>query len=143
MSASRSQLRSFCTCSTQRAISRAPAKVHQKPPKQAKPLKPINLAPGIPRTELFVSLAEAGTAAISRRPTLVNEDAARDLVREWGIDKMHDAVVVEPFAGPGGISRALLELKNVKRVIAIEDSHRYSTVLQVSPLPTKQIDDTI
>lgn len=30
---------------------------------------------------------------------MINEDTARDLVREWGVDKMHDAVIVEPWAG--------------------------------------------
>ncbi|KAL8292604.1 hypothetical protein RQP46_001216 [Phenoliferia psychrophenolica] len=147
MSTSRAtpRLRSFCTCSVrsssesvprvndQRKPSRAPAKVHQKPAKPASattPKPPLPLGAGVPHTELFVKLAESGTAAIPRRPTLVNETAARELVREWGIDKMHDPVIIDAFAGPGGISRALLELKNVKRVISVEDSLRYMPHLQ-------------
>lgn len=105
------RLRSFCTCSIRsteaklstdappRKPTRHPAKVHQKPAKASPALKPVELGQGIPRTELFVKLAEAGSNAIARRPTLVNENAARDLVREWGIDKMHDPVVVDAFAG--------------------------------------------
>jgi hypothetical protein len=106
-----------------------------------------------PETELFAALA--GKSAINHRPTLINEDSCRDLVRAWGIDKMHDAVVLEPYAGkrscvklnvgdrrcahriglcagPGGLTRALLELPNVKRVIAVEEAVRYIPLLKVS-----------
>lgn len=177
MSVLRPRVRSFCSCSAPRTSrsdpsvltsaqrQRSPAKVLQSSaPKRVRVIKPIVLPAGVPRTELFLDLADRGVAAIARRPTLVNEDAARDLVREWGVDKMHDAVVVEPFAGqslvrrpfarrltlaraagPGGITRALLELKNVKRVISIEDSLRYNHHLRVrtfvllQPAPTPLI----
>lgn len=109
MSVLRPRLRSFCSCSSRRVSdltpaqqSRGPAKVLQKAPKKPKPPKPVALPAGVPHTELFLELADRGVSAIARRPTLVNEDAARDLVREWGVDKLHDAVVVEPFAGALG-----------------------------------------
>lgn len=39
------------------------------------------------------------TVPIVHRPTLVNEDSARDLVRAWGIDKMHDVTVMDVYSG--------------------------------------------
>ncbi|KAK4703779.1 hypothetical protein P7C70_g2443, partial [Phenoliferia sp. Uapishka_3] len=139
--------RSFCTCTPRQGVSQPPLKISRRPAAvhaKAKPprvykRKNVDLPPGVPPTELFLSLVQ-GAPAISGRPTLVNEDAARDLVREWGIDKMHDAVIVEPYAGPGGITRALLELKNVKRVISVEDAQRYTAYLR--ELRDKQEDPT-
>ena len=59
-----------------------------------------------PETELFAALR--GKSAINHRPSLINEDSCRDLVRAWGIDKMHDAVVLEPYAGePSSIGGTL------------------------------------
>ncbi|GAA5941654.1 hypothetical protein JCM1841_006918 [Sporobolomyces salmonicolor] len=116
--------RSFCSCApahtskVPRSARRTP--VNMEPPRIKHP-KP--LAPSVPKTELFTALTS--TPAIRNRPTLINEDSARDLVRAWGVDQMHDVTVVEPYAGPGGLTRAFLELKNVKRVIAIEDAFRY------------------
>ncbi|GAA5946009.1 hypothetical protein JCM10213_005447 [Rhodosporidiobolus nylandii] len=82
---------------------------------------------GAPQTELIAALAKV--PGVRARPTLVNEEAARELVRAWGVDKMHDAVVVDTWAGPGGLTRAFLELPNVKKVIALEDAHRYGPML--------------
>lgn len=39
--------------------------------------------------------------------------------------------------GPGGITRALLELKNVKKVIAIEEAFRYVPKLEVGSFPKR------
>ncbi|KDE03845.1 hypothetical protein MVLG_05668 [Microbotryum lychnidis-dioicae p1A1 Lamole] len=86
--------------------------------------------------ELFQAVS--AMSPVRSRPTLINLDSARDVVRAWGVDKMHDVVVVEPFAGPGGLTRAFLELPNVKRVIAFEDSFRYLPILQ--DLGTRQDD---
>jgi transcription factor 1 len=57
--------------------------------------KPLNS--NLPQTELFLNLVNVN--AITSRPTIINEDSARDLVRAWGIDKMHDPVIIEPYAG--------------------------------------------
>ncbi|GAA5868832.1 hypothetical protein JCM1840_005136 [Sporobolomyces johnsonii] len=117
--------RSFCSCAPARS-SKVPRSARQTPIKteipQIKTPRPI--PPSAPNTELFTALTT--TPAIRNRPTLINEDTARDLVRAWGVDKMHDVTVIEPYAGPGGLTRAFLELKNVKRVVAIEDAFRYT-----------------
>ncbi|GAA6002351.1 hypothetical protein JCM10207_001077 [Rhodosporidiobolus poonsookiae] len=80
-----------------------------------------------PSTELFEALKKV--PAVRTRPTIINEDSARELVRAWGVDRMQDVVVVDSYAGPGGLTRAFLELPNVKKVIAIEDAHRYAPML--------------
>ncbi|GJN89254.1 hypothetical protein Rhopal_002233-T1 [Rhodotorula paludigena] len=90
---------------------------------------PRRLPDGVPKTELFTGLTE--TPAVRGRSTLVNEESARALVKAWGIDRMQDVTVVEAYAGPGGITRALLELPNVKRVAAVEDAYRYYPFLEV------------
>lgn len=71
-------------------------------------------------------------APISRRPVISDVDYARDVVRAWGVDKLHDAVVIEPYAGAGALTRALLELKNVKRVVSIENASRFKTFITAS-----------
>lgn len=90
------------------------------------------LAASLPQTELFHNLRNI--TPITNRPVLINEDSCRDLIRGMGLDKIHDLVVIEPYSGPGGLTRALLELKNVKRVIAIENAWRYMPLLEVSIL---------
>lgn len=35
------------------------------------------------------------------------------------------------WIGPGGLTKAMLDLKNVKRVISIEEAFRYQPMLQV------------
>lgn len=42
-----------------------------------------------------------------------------------------DLAPLDPPAGPGGLTRAFLDLPNVKRVIAIEDAYRYLPFLDV------------
>ncbi|ORY92394.1 S-adenosyl-L-methionine-dependent methyltransferase [Leucosporidium creatinivorum] len=128
---SASSPRSFCICtprSAKKAISSSPS---FKDPAAATPRKHVKKPrSAVPQTELFMGLETV--PPISRRPTLINEDSARDLVRAWGIDKMHDATVLEVYPGPGGITRALLELPNVKKVIAIEEAFRYQPFLQAA-----------
>ncbi|KAM0748365.1 S-adenosyl-L-methionine-dependent methyltransferase [Meredithblackwellia eburnea MCA 4105] len=132
--------RSFCSCSTRQA----PKALKVNNVSGSTGHKLDNNTDG-PRTKRFKKVIKntgkglahdmAELPAVSRRVTLTDPDAARDLVREWGIDKMHDAIVVEPYAGPGGLTRALLELKNVKRVIAIEEAYRYRTYLEAALPP--------
>ncbi|SCV73270.1 BQ2448_7196 [Microbotryum intermedium] len=104
----------------------------RRPNARRKPVLPASLQ----NHELFQAVASM--ASVRSRPTLINLDSARDVVRAWGVDKMHDVVVVEPFAGPGGLTQAFLELPNVKRVIAFEDSFRYLPILD--DLRTRQDD---
>lgn len=59
--------------------------------------QPKKLPATYPQTELFRMLQSL--SAITRRPTLINEDSARQLVRAWGIDKMHDVTVIDAYAG--------------------------------------------
>ncbi|KAK4056030.1 hypothetical protein OIO90_003025 [Microbotryomycetes sp. JL221] len=82
----------------------------------------------LPQTELFQKCVNL--TPINHRPSLINDNSARDLVRAWGIDKMHDVTVLECYPGPGGLTRAFLELKNVKKVIAIEEAFRYHPLLE-------------
>ena len=49
---------------------------------------------------------------ISGRPSLINMDTARDLVRAWGIDKLHDAVVLDIYTGELGFSASRESLAN-------------------------------
>jgi hypothetical protein len=90
--------RSFCTCAprlAKKAISSSPS---FKDPSIPPPRKHVKKSRGpVPQTELFLGLE--GVAPISRRPTLINEDSARELVRAWGIDKMHDATVLDIYPG--------------------------------------------
>ncbi|KPV75450.1 uncharacterized protein RHOBADRAFT_43955 [Rhodotorula graminis WP1] len=98
--------------------------------KQVKTLsKPRPLAVGTPRTELFTGLTM--TPAVRGRSSLVNEASARAVVKAWGVDQMDGVTVVEAYAGPGGLTRAFLELPNVKRSIAVEDAYRYLPQLNV------------
>lgn len=88
--------RAFCTCSPRQAFvkgaRRNPNLIAHRTKRSGKPL-----STSLPQTELFHSLLDI--SAITSRPSLINEDTARDLVRAWGCDKMHDLVVVEPYAG--------------------------------------------
>jgi len=154
--------RFFCSCTPAQIqhlpnVSKEPVYVapNAKKPRKNASANPRKKAGQLkPETELFAALE--GKAAINHRPSLINEDSCRDLVRAWGIDKMHDAVILEPYAGkqhkfsvsgpvrrwdadvgcellgPGGLTRALLELPNVKRVIAVEEAVRYTPLLRVS-----------
>ncbi|GAA6042294.1 hypothetical protein JCM8097_000621 [Rhodosporidiobolus ruineniae] len=121
--------RSFCSCPSLRYPS-VPRPARAKPPSPAPRLKRgKSFPPSAPQTELFDLLDPV--PAVRSRPTLINEDSARDLVRAWGVDKMHDVTVVDCWAGPGGLTRAFLELPNVKKVIAIEESFRYKPMLDL------------
>ncbi|GAA5907825.1 RNA polymerase specificity factor [Sporobolomyces salmoneus] len=101
------------------------------PPKRKYP-KPLPLS--LPRSDELDFLAKV--PAIRNRPTLINEESCRALVRAWGVDKMGDDVtVVDTYAGAGGLSRAFLELPNVKRLITIEDAFRYNPIIRVSLSP--------
>ncbi|GAA6050191.1 hypothetical protein JCM3770_000446 [Rhodotorula araucariae] len=84
---------------------------------------PRALPAGAPATELFTGLVK--TPAVRGRSTLINEESAQGVVKAWGVDRMEGVTVVEAYAGPGGLTRALLDLPNVKRVVAIEDAFRY------------------
>ena len=42
-----------------------------------------------------------------------------------------DVTVVDTYSGAGGLTRAFLELPNVRKVIAIEDAFRYNNILRV------------
>lgn len=151
--------RLFCSCAPVLAKRTADSAVPSYVPKPGRKNAAKNPRPSLspkmyPDTELFQALKGEGITAINHRPTLVNEDSCRDLVRAWGVDKMHDVTVIEPYAGeqlavdgqqggvdadgaecgagPGGLTRALLELSNVKRVIAVEEAVRYTPYLKVS-----------
>lgn len=93
-----STTRSFCTCAprlAKKVISSSPSFKDPSVPAPRKHVKkPRN---PVPQTELFLGLE--GVPPISRRPTLINEDSARELVRAWGIDKMHDATVMDVYPG--------------------------------------------
>lgn len=153
--ASTSRSRLFCTCSAALAVSRASSRKTPSstgPPKRSSSKKPKVLAPHLPQTELFKACV--GLTPISHRPSLINQDTARDLVRAWGVDKMHDVTVMEVYPGEhpvyqvgrlteahrilargpgaGGLTRAFLELPNVKKVVCIEESLRYRPLLDVS-----------
>lgn len=116
-----------------------PSKLEKKAKKAAatkatgKPRKPrgFSVPKGLAPDNLFQQLKEKNVSGLLRRPSLANEHTARDLVREWGIHKMDNVTVVDAYAGPGAITRALLELSNVKKVIAIEESFRYQAFLEV------------
>ena len=111
-------VRGFCTCSARLQAATAQESTTLKPRRSTKPVSssssfkeptkpnPRKKRPStaketmqakLPQTELFQGLR--GTSPIAHRPTLVNEDSARDLVREWGIDKMHDVTVLEVYPG--------------------------------------------
>ncbi|GEM07353.1 dimethyladenosine transferase [Rhodotorula toruloides] len=81
------------------------------------------LPPGAPSTELFEWCRRI--PALRARPTLINEESAREIVRKWGVHEMQDVTVVDSYAGAGGLTRAYLELPNVKRVIVLEEAIRY------------------
>lgn len=90
--------RTFCTCRPL-LVSPRPSLLKSKPAPRY--VKPRPLSPAGPQTGLFVSTASI--PAIVHRPSLINEDAAGDLVRAWGLDKMHDVTVVEAYAGEWGL----------------------------------------
>ncbi|GAA5838940.1 hypothetical protein JCM11251_003743 [Rhodosporidiobolus azoricus] len=117
----------FCTCAPSFvAVSRParPTPLNLNPPvlKRGGKLKPN--APDGPLARALVKVP-----GVRGRPSLINEQAARDLVRAWGVHEMEDVVVVDCWAGPGGLTRAYLELPNVKKVICLEDAHRYDPML--------------
>lgn len=97
--------RYFCSC-TPRSIPQLPGVGKEPtytPPSAKKPRKNASPSPrkkaGLVTPESGLFAAVAGKTAINHRPTLINQDSCRDLVRAWGIDKMHDVVVLEPYAG--------------------------------------------
>lgn len=95
---SASATRSFCTCAPRLAQKVTSSSPSFKDPSIPAPRKHVKKPRSpVPQTELFLGLE--GVSPISRRPTLINEDSARDLVRAWGIDKMHDAIVMDVYAG--------------------------------------------
>lgn len=94
--------RSFCTCRPL-LVSPRPKPTTASPKPSPRYIKPRALSPTGPQTGLFVSTASI--PAIVHRPMLINEEAAGDLVRAWGLDKMHDVTVVEAYAGEWGRGR--------------------------------------
>ncbi|GAA6022265.1 hypothetical protein JCM11491_001687, partial [Sporobolomyces phaffii] len=110
--------------------------------KVARPARPTPPPKGPPKHKypraLPASLATsplveflATIPAIRNRPTLINDESCRDLVRAWGVERMGDNVtVVDTYAGAGGLSKAFLDLPNVTRVITIEDAFRYNPHLR-------------
>ncbi|GAA5899370.1 hypothetical protein JCM6882_009101 [Rhodosporidiobolus microsporus] len=119
--------RAFCSCPP--AHKGVPRPARQTPPKLETPTlkRGGKLKPNAPDEPLFRALAKV--PAIRGRPSLISETAARELVRAWGVHEMQDVVVVDSWAGPGGLTRAYLELPNVKKVICLEDAHRYDPML--------------
>ncbi|GAA5960736.1 hypothetical protein JCM3765_007310 [Sporobolomyces pararoseus] len=119
------------TSSTNRQIGKVsrparPTPLPTGPPKHRFP-KPLPLS--LPQTDLLKKLSHI--PAIRNRPTLINDETCRDLVRGWGVDKMGPNVtVVDTYAGVGGLTKAFLELPNVKKVVAIEDAFRYNNILK-------------
>lgn len=116
-----------------RQIGKVSRPARQKPLPTGPPVRkhPKPFPPLLPRTPTSRSLERI--PAIRNRPTLINGESCRDLVRAWGIDRMGENVtVVDTYAGAGKLSEAFLELENVKRVICIEDAFRYSPQLRVS-----------
>ncbi|BGP07928.1 hypothetical protein JCM10049v2_003773 [Rhodotorula toruloides] len=107
--------RSFSSSSVQLGVRAAP--------RPARLTKAKPLPPGAPKTELFELCRSI--PALRARPTLINEDSAREIVRDWGVHEMQDVTVVDSYAGAGGLTRAYLELPNVKQVIVIEEAVRY------------------
>ncbi|GAA5944919.1 RNA polymerase specificity factor [Sporobolomyces koalae] len=106
---------------------RPPTQVPSGPPQRKYP-KPLPLS--LPQTELLKQLSK--TPAIRSRPSLISDESCRELVRAWGVDRMggsgpdEGVTVIDTYAGPGGLTKAFLELPNVKRVITIEDAFRYN-----------------
>ncbi|GAA5878452.1 hypothetical protein JCM16303_002087 [Sporobolomyces ruberrimus] len=114
-----------------RQIGKVSRPARQKPLPTGPPVRkhPKPFPPLLPRTPTSRSLERI--PAIRNRPTLINGESCRDLVRAWGIDRMGENVtVVDTYAGAGKLSEAFLELENVKRVICIEDAFRYSPQLR-------------
>lgn len=97
---SSSRSRSVHTPLTSRQIGKVPRPARPTPlptgPPQRKYPKPLPLSLGH-QTELLKSLA--ATPAIRARPTLINEESCRDLVRAWGVDRMKDVTVIDTYAG--------------------------------------------
>jgi hypothetical protein len=92
-----SSRRSFCSCRP--LLIKLPRSARSNPPTPKEPVlqKGKAVRQDAPSSELFQQLAKV--PAVRNRPSLVNEDAARDLVRQWGVDKMEDVVVVDTWAG--------------------------------------------
>lgn len=109
--------RLFCSCAP-RWIQQVPGVGKEptytppsaKPPRKNKSANPRKKA-GSTRNDTELFAAVEGKTAINHRPTLVNEDSCRDLVRAWGIDKMHDAVILEPYAGQHSSKDILVGLR--------------------------------
>ncbi|KAM0787522.1 hypothetical protein ACM66B_003593 [Microbotryomycetes sp. NB124-2] len=122
-----------CTCGSvarRHASTQAQKRERAKTAATKRPRKLKPVPAHLPQTELFQMCANV--AAISHRPSLINDNSARDLVRAWGVDKMHDVTVLECYPGAGGLTRAFLELKNVKKVIAMEEAFRYMPLLEAA-----------
>jgi len=85
---------------TSRQIGKVPRPARPTPlptgPPQRKYPKPLPSSLG-EQTEWLKSLA--ATPAIRARPTLINEESCRDLVRAWGVDRMKDVTVIDTYAG--------------------------------------------
>lgn len=81
--------RSFSSSSVQLGVRAAP--------RPARLTKAKPLPPGAPKTELFELCRSI--PALRARPTLINEDSAREIVRDWGVHEMQDVTVVDSYAG--------------------------------------------
>ncbi|KAK4051232.1 hypothetical protein OIV83_003054 [Microbotryomycetes sp. JL201] len=120
-----------CTCRVRRNASTQAQKRERAKEAVAKRTRKKKAVPAhLPQTELFQMCANV--LPISHRPSLINDNSARDLVRAWGVDKMHDVTILECYPGAGGLTRAFLELKNVKKVIAVEEAFRYMPMLEAA-----------
>lgn len=81
--------------------------------------------------------SEMSVASTKGRCSLVDPEAAREFVRGAlgvgiGKKRKEGRVVIEAFPGPGGVTRALLELprSEVKRVIVLEEELKFLNILK-------------
>lgn len=95
---SNSNVRSFCNCSILKGTpGLEPRDYNVKKQKPHLKKNPRPLSQTLPQTTLFRSLNKV--LPLSNRPTIINENTAREIVRGWGIDKMKDVVVIDAYAG--------------------------------------------
>lgn len=96
--ASTSSSRSICSCQILRGTPGLQRlNFTEKKPRSyiKKTIKPLSKT--LPQTELFLQLNEI--LPLVNRPTIINENTAREIVRGWGIDKLKDCVVIDAYAG--------------------------------------------
>lgn len=97
-SRSNSTSRNFCNCTILNGTpGLQPREFNLKKQKPHLKKNPRPLSQTLPQTSLFKSLNKV--LPLSHRPTIINENTAREIVRGWGIDKMKDVVVIDAYAG--------------------------------------------